>query len=191
MPLTNALLPGYGLTRPGDIAWVEGPGSGFDTWLRSLSHPDVLRVVGLNPFEVAATRFVARTAGFDVQARVGNNILDLAGRPWFEGAVDWFQWNMPSVHPVRMIGTDSPFMGTYYPRLRFHHDGLLSDQVHRDLVRGLIRVLKSSGRVLLWVGGATWQMEEILANAGFHTQTLADSIDSGFSVFSVRLRRSV
>ena len=63
---------------------VVGPGSGLDAWIAWVASVGAeIFAVGINPFEVANLRALARMAGFPVDARIHDNILTWAGRSIF------------------------------------------------------------------------------------------------------------
>jgi len=78
---------------------VVGPGNGLDSWFVSLQTDQKIYAVGINPFEVANTIASGRSAGFEVEAIIHDNIISEDGVPVFDRKFDRIIWNMPTYHP--------------------------------------------------------------------------------------------
>lgn len=148
----------------GSKVLVVGPGTGVDTWLASLRTTEPVRVVGINPLEVANTVTTARLAGFSVRAVVADNAVDEHGEPRFPGeAFDAVYWNMPAYWPERSADDlRSPLEQVW--------DGDVGGLVLKRFARALPRLLVPGGRALLWNQGVyrdgVNQVSEILKGGG-------------------------
>lgn len=122
---------------------VVGPGTGIDCWVASLRTTAPVSAVGINPLEVANTKAAARSAGFEVRAIVGDNIVDEAGSPRFPGErFDAVFWSMPSYRPAPLPEAR--------PGLAEAWDGDVGGAALKRLARGLPSVLSVKGVALLW-----------------------------------------
>lgn len=123
---------------------VIGPGTGVDTWIASRRTKEPVRVVGINPLEVANTIATARIAGFPVRAIVGDNAADENGKPRFPGETfDAVFWSMPAYWTEpRQPAVATPLTEVW--------DGDVGGPVLRRLARALPLLLKPSGGALLW-----------------------------------------
>ncbi len=127
----------------GQDVLVVGPGSGIDAWLVWLHTGRKVYAVGINPFEVANTRAAARIAGFEIDARVGDNIITAGGTSVFHRRFHRIIWNMPCI----LSFSSSP----HHPTTSFedYHDNVGGDTVRR-FARGLPSHLFSEGSAFVW-----------------------------------------
>ena len=123
---------------------VVGPGTGVDTWIASFRSSEPVRVVGINPLEVANTVATAKIAGFKVNAIVGDNVADEKGNLRFPGEkFDAVFWSMPAVWPEGFPEGHAPSLSDYW-------DGDVGSFVLARLAKALPSMLKPDGRALLW-----------------------------------------
>ncbi len=141
---------------PGESVMIAGPGTGLDSWLSWLKTGEKIYSVGINPLEIANLRATAAIAGFEVEARVHDNIISEDGTPAFgDRRFDWINWNgveytEKEVVPVNMTDRfDKDYGGT----------------VLRRFARGLDVLLKPGGRSLFW-NERSPAVRRILASAG-------------------------
>ncbi|MFH1768852.1 MAG: hypothetical protein ABH858_06810, partial [Candidatus Omnitrophota bacterium] len=62
---------------------VDCLGSGIDAWIAAEASGKEVYGVGINPFEIASSRFVAKQGRFNLVARRSNNIISVWNRPVF------------------------------------------------------------------------------------------------------------
>lgn len=123
---------------------VVGPGTGVDTWIASFRTREPIRVVGINPLEVANTKATAKIAGFNVHAIVGDNVADEKGNLRFPGEkFDAVFWSMPAVWPAGFPEGHAPSLSDFW-------DGDVGSFVLTRLAKALPEMLKPDGRSLLW-----------------------------------------
>jgi len=123
---------------------VVGPGTGVDTWISSFRTSEPIRVVGINPLEVANTKATAKIAGFKVNAIVGDNVADEKGNLRFPGEkFDAVFWSMPAVWPEGFPEGHAPSLSDFW-------DGDVGSFVLTRLAKAMPEMLKPDGRSLLW-----------------------------------------
>ena len=129
---------------------VMGGGSGFDTWLAhemwkkwAQNHPGEkaqeprFHVRDINPFAVANVRIMAKNAGFQVHADVGDNLPET-------GEYDLILWNMPCFNPQGTSKTENT-------RLENLHDGYFGPNDLAEFSYRLpYRLRNPHGVTLLW-----------------------------------------
>lgn len=124
---------------------VVGPGSGSDTWTISRKTGGKVWAVGINPLEVANTVRTAAIGGFEVDAVVGNNIIDEMGHSVFPGRkFNRIVWSMPhfSHRPFGFSGSHPSFSEFWDP----DYEG----QVLKRFVKGLPLLLEPDGYAIIW-----------------------------------------
>jgi methylase of polypeptide subunit release factors len=130
--------------RKGDECLVVGSGTGLEAWICAVRTGQKVYAIGINPFEIANTRFTARLGGFDINAIVGDNITDDRGNPRFAGKrFARVTWNMPSAASVLS-------RSAYPGRLRAFWDVDPGGQTARRFARGLNSILADDGKALVW-----------------------------------------
>jgi len=124
---------------------VVGPGSGSDTWTISRKTGGKVWAVGINPLEVANTVQTAAIGGFEVDAVVGNNIIDEMGHSVFPGRkFNRIVWDMPHFSH-RSLG----FSGRHPSFSRFW-DPDYKGEVLKRFVKGLPVLLEPDGYAIIW-----------------------------------------
>ncbi|MDD5495657.1 MAG: radical SAM protein [Candidatus Omnitrophica bacterium] len=135
---------GSQLAKGQDIL-IIGPGTGCDTWLAWLKTRNKMFAVGYNPLEIANLRATAGIAGFEVEAVVGDNIIDEEGRPRFgERKFDRVSWNMPAYNQIYDV--EKP--GQVIRSLSEAWDGDKGGVILRRFAKGLPEVLKRGSGAL-------------------------------------------
>jgi len=123
---------------------IVGPGTGVDTWIASFRTSEPIRVVGINPLEVANTKAAAKITGFKVNAIVGDNVADEKGDLRFPGEkFDAVFWNMPAVW-------EDGVPAGHVPSLYDSWDGDIGGLVLARFAKALPGLFKPGGRALLW-----------------------------------------
>ncbi|OGR58107.1 MAG: hypothetical protein A2X36_12800 [Elusimicrobia bacterium GWA2_69_24] len=123
---------------------VVGPGTGVDTWIASFRTKQPIRVIGINPLEVANTRVTAKLAGLEVRTLVGDNVADERGEPRFPGErFDAVFWSMPAVW-------DAPPPGPNPPSFTDFWDGDIGGGILERLAKALPKLLEPGGVAFLW-----------------------------------------
>ncbi|MFC1594677.1 sugar transferase, partial [Candidatus Omnitrophota bacterium] len=120
---------------------VIGPGNGLDTWFVSHQTDRKIYAVGINPFEVANTRAVAKIAGFELEAKISDNIISEDGTLVFDRKFDRIIWNMP---------TFCSGISGERRSLEDWHDSDYDGVALKRLTQGLPLLLKPGGQALLW-----------------------------------------
>ncbi len=124
---------------------VVGPGSGSDTWTISRKTGGKVWAVGINPLEVANTVQTAVIGGFEVDAVVGNNIIDEMGHSVFPGQkFNRIVWCMPHFSH-RSLG----FSGRH-PSFSEFWDPDFEGEVLKRFVKGLPLLLEPDGYAIIW-----------------------------------------
>jgi len=119
---------------------IVGPGHGVDVWTASLNSSLPVSCVGLNPLEVASAKIIASIAGFEINAKVGDNIISPEGVPAFSEQFDLSYWNMPN-YALKAA-----------PKEKFRHlwdedvDGVVLSRYSRSLPI----IMNPSSRALIW-----------------------------------------
>jgi len=153
--------------REGLDVLTVGPGTGCDVWLSWLRSKNKMYAIGYNPLEIANLEATAEIAGFEVEAKVGDNIVDEDGRPRFgEKKFDRVTWNMPAYakayEPAHLERDVRSFADVW--------DGDLGGLVLKQFASGLPIVLKpghEGGLSKIWnVGEYHPDVENILENGG-------------------------
>jgi HEAT repeat protein/thiamine kinase-like enzyme len=127
--------------QEGHDVLVVGPGNGLDTWFVSRQTKQKIYVAGINPFEVANTRAVAKIAGFKIEAMIHDNIISEEGMPVFNKKFDRIIWNMPTYYPVASRIRES---------LEEWEDDDYEGMTFKRFARGLPSLLKPEGFALVW-----------------------------------------
>ncbi|MDD5097726.1 MAG: hypothetical protein PHU59_04515, partial [Candidatus Omnitrophica bacterium] len=129
-----------GIKKNHDVL-VVGPGNGLDTWFVSQQTDKKIYAAGINPFEVANTKAVAKITGFKLEARIYDNIISEDNTPVFNKKFDWIIWNMPTYYPAA-------------PRIRESleewEDNDYEGRILKRFARGLALLLKPNGVALIW-----------------------------------------
>lgn len=129
---------------PGSKVLVVGPGTGVDVWIASFLTKEPVRVIGINPLEVANAVAAAKIAGFKVRAIVGDNVADEKGNSRFPGeSFDAVFWNMPAVW-------EDGIPAGHIPSLYDLWDGDIGGLVLARFAKALPALLTPEGRALLW-----------------------------------------
>ena len=149
---------------PDSKVLVVGPGTGVDVWIASFLTKEPIRVIGINPLEVANTVSAAKIAGFKVNAIVGDNVADEKGGLRLPGEnFDAVFWNMPAVW-------EDGVPAGHIPSLYDLWDGDIGGLVLARFAKALPALLKPDGRALLWnyapYAGGKNLVAEALKSAG-------------------------
>jgi len=162
----------------GNETLVVGPGAGLDAWAISLRTGSKIHAIGINPLEVANLKMTAAIAGFEVEAVVGDNIIDEQGRPRFPGKVfDRLVWNMPEYSSKPDLRKTGP------PAFETYWDGDADGSILKRLVKGIPLVVKPKGWAILW-NESYWRntpvgeinvIERLLSAAGYVKSIRADN----------------
>jgi methylase of polypeptide subunit release factors len=134
--------------QSGQKVLVAFCGSGLDAWLAWRRTQHRVAALDVNPLAVANTRALAKIAGFEVDARVADNIVDARGRPVFAERFDWVLGNMPVYPELPGGGRLAPIgaIRSYEDRWDADYDGQLLGR----FASGLPAVLLPGGQVAVW-----------------------------------------
>ena len=143
--------------RKGSDALVVGPGTGLDAWSVSLRTEGKIHAVGINPLEVANLEVTAQLGGFEVEAIVGDNIIDDDGQARFKNKkFDLVVWNMPECSGGEAREEFKP------EPLEVYWDGDLGGKALKHFAKGLPLALKERGWAILWNGSASRSIENMI-----------------------------
>ena len=192
----SAIYPGWRTPplTPAPNTLVLGPGCGIDCWLAWLRTRNKIFTVGPNPLEIANTRAAARIAGFEVEARIGDNIVTEDLEPVFPGMEwDWIVWNMPHYARDNNEILTTPAL---YDQIWDHDYG---GEVLRRFLKGFKKTIRRpGGHSIAWndytgftvhdqygkPSGLRWDVLEILKESGVQYKAFSEG---NYSVYALTL----
>lgn len=147
--------------KKNDRVLVMGPGTGIDVWLVARRTAGRIRTVGLNPLEIASVKATAAAAGFEVEAKVGDNLIAPDGTPCFDGKFDKILWDTPAAVFGLKTAAGSK------TRLQDLWDGDHEGDALKRFARGLPALLRPEGEGWIWLGeGFQEPVKAILRSGG-------------------------
>lgn len=149
--------------KKNDRVLVMGPGTGIDVWLVARRTAGRIRTVGLNPLEIASVKATAAAAGFEVEAKVGDNLIAPDGTPCFDEKFDKILWDTPAAVFGLKTGSGSK------TRLQDLWDGDHEGDALKRFARGLPALLRPEGEGWIWLGEGFQEPAKAILRSGGKT----------------------